>query len=98
MTPDVPRLQADVERTLAEDDADAHIECTWCGMSSRDVGSDRVVEHALFDHVVRAGLIIVRAAELFDAYELALAAGLPACTEHEEEWRKKQGCVTPGSE
>lgn len=102
MTANVPRLQQAIEQVLNEEaGSDVAIECQWCGMTSDDVGSDRVVEHALFDHATRSGLTIVRRDELFSSYELALAAGVPALTGHEEQWREEkrnQGCATPATE
>jgi hypothetical protein len=90
----VETVQQVVEQALTDDDA---VECSWCGMSSNDVGVARVVEHALFDHATRAALDIVRHAELLSGYEMALAAGLPALTGHEELWREEQkqaSCAT----
>lgn len=76
---------------------DAWVECAWCGRSSQDVGSYNLIEHCLFDHVLRADIVIVRRSELLSSNELGLLAGLPALTGAEEEWRAARLEETFGS-
>lgn len=68
-------------------DKGTSLECDGCGLSSDAVGSDALIEHALFDHIGRAGLMVVKHAAMFSSFELALSAGLEPRTEAEVKWR-----------
>lgn len=82
----LPAVRQTIENSLKGDPASS-VECGACGLSSDDVGSDRVIEHVLYDHIGREDIIFVRRALAVSGQELALLAGLPTLTEAEEKWR-----------
>lgn len=87
MTHKLDRLKLTVARAL---DDTTTTECDACGLSSDNIGSDALIEHALFDHVSRAGLKVVRHGALLSSFELSLAAGLEARTDAEQKWRDER--------
>lgn len=72
-------------------DERAKLECDACGASTNEMSSDKLVDHALFDHISRAGINVVKHASVFSSLELAEAAGLEPRTEYEVKWRAARG-------
>lgn len=66
-----------------------HLVCDGCSFGGPEIPVESVIEHAMFDHVSRCGVIAVREAEIFGGYELGRMLGLSAQTAHEEAWREQ---------
>jgi hypothetical protein len=89
MTLSTSDLIALVEAAIEEREMGA-VECGHCGFSSDDHGSEAVIEHARFDHINGAPLIIVERTELISTYEMQLLTGGEPRTEHERKWREQR--------
>lgn len=79
-----------------EDNDRTSLTCDGCHRSYDEPNAEQIkelIEHALFEHVGRAGIIVTKWAPLLGPYELALAAGVDARTEHEEKWRESRAAA-----
>jgi hypothetical protein len=66
----------------------------WPGLEDAVGQVQRLVEHALHDHVVRHGIQIHRTTDLLIGFQLGQLAGLPATSEYEERWRIENPLTT----
>jgi hypothetical protein len=90
-----------LERKKDESGHFTHVDllCSNCGREAeidRIYRPDRVdaakglIEHALFEHVSSADVLVQITSRLLTGYEMRLAIGVPAATEHEVKWRESQ--------
>lgn len=89
---------ADDLRERALKDGLVRLECAGCTYEAWTTDVDQIVklvEHSIFEHGHRQGIIGIRWVEFVDAYTLAMRRGSVPLTEHEQQWRdEKLAAVT----
>lgn len=84
----IGQMADQIRAALIEAGPDARVECE-CGYGMTNCTLEATIEHAMFDHVTRRALLVVRTAPLLSGYQVGQMLGLSTQTAHEESWREQ---------